>query len=409
LKLFLFLLFCIVAVIAIVPAYSEPSIKDDDFIVQKYVIGICCSPTTMAFEGKDILILEKTSGHVQLIRNGVIQERPVLSENVTSIGEQGMLGITTVGTKVYLYFTESLYNGGPPIAKRVYSYDWDGSQLVSRTLVKSLPQTQTYHNGGAMTTDLNGSVYMVVGDAGRYGKLENHREGEPDDTGVILRIAPTGPYYAMGIRNSFGLAIDPVTGKLWDTENGPDFGDEVNIVPPNFNSGWDVIMGPANDTTLKNLPGYPGYYYHDPQFTWEQTVAPTGLSFIDSKEFEKYKNSLFVGDCNNGNLYRFELNDDRDGFVFSSDQLSDKIANVGDSMDEIIFGTGFGCITDVVAGPDGLLYLVSLSDGTIYRIVPKSDATQNSASGSTPIQYWPYPAIAAVIVVPVAYLIIRKK
>jgi len=78
-------------------------------------------------------------------------------------------------------------------------------------------------------------------------------------------------------------------------------------------------------------------------------------------------------------------------------------------MDEIIFGTGFGCVTDVVAGPDGLLYVVSLTDGTIYRIVPKSDATQNSASGSTPIQYWPYPAIAAVIVVPIAYLIIRKK
>ena len=168
-------------------------------------------------------------------------------------------------------------------------------------------------------------------------------------------------------------------------------------------------MGPANKTQLQNLPGYLGYYYHDPQFTWEQTVAPTGLSFIDSKEFEKYKNSLFVGDCNNGNIYRFELNDDRDGFVFSSDQLSDKIANVGDSMDEIIFGTGFGCITDVVAGPDGLLYFVSLSDGTIYRIVPKSYTTQNSASDSPQIQYWLYPAIAAVIVVPIAYLIIRKK
>jgi len=393
----------------ILPVYGKPVLNDNDFVVQKFIAGIPNGPTTMAFEGNDILVLQKTDGQVRLIHDGALQEKPVLDENVTSEGEQGMLGITTVGTKVYLYFTESTYDGGKPLGKRVYSYDWNGTELVNKTLVKDLLATQTYHNGGAMVTDQNGSVYLVVGDAGRYGKLENHPTGEPDDTGVILRIAPPGPYYAMGIRNSFGLAIDPVTGKLWDTENGVDVYDEINIVPPNFNSGWDVIMGPANDTTLKNLPGYPGYYYHDPQFTWEQTVAPTGLSFIDSKEFEKYKNSLFVGDCNNGNLYRFELNDDRDGFVFSSDQLSDKIANVGDSMDEIIFGTGFGCITDVVAGPDGLLYLVSLSDGTIYRIVPKSDATQNSASGSTPIQYWPYPAIAAVIVVPVAYLIIRKK
>ena len=405
----IFLVIVILFAVLILPAYGKTVLNDNDFVVQKFVSGIANGPTTMAFEGSDILVLAKTSGEVRLIHDGVLQEKPVLDENVTSAGEQGMLGITTVGTKVYLYFTESTYDGGKPLGKRVYSYDWNGMRLVNKTLVKDLWATQNYHNGGAMVTDLNGSVYLVVGDAGRYGKLENHPSGEPDDTGVILRIAPPGPYYAMGIRNSFGLAVDPITGKLWDTENGVDVNDEINIVPPNFNSGWDVIMGPANKSQLQNLPGYLGYYYHDPQFTWEQTVAPTGLSFIDSKEFEKYKNSLFVGDCNNGNLYRFELNDDRDGFVFSSDQLSDKIANVGDSMDEIIFGTGFGCITDVVAGPDGLLYLVSLSDGTIYRIVPKSDATQNSASGSTPIQYWPYPAIAAVIVVPVAYLIIRKK
>ena len=405
----IFLVIAILFAVLILPVYGKPVLNDNDFVVQKFIAGIPNGPTTMAFEGNDILVLQKTDGQVRLIHDGALQEKPVLDENVTSEGEQGMLGITTVGTKVYLYFTESTYDGGKPLGKRVYSYDWNGTELVNKTLVKDLWATQTYHNGGAMVTDQNGSVYLVVGDAGRYGKLENHPTGEPDDTGVILRIAPPGPYYAMGIRNSFGLAIDPVTGKLWDTENGVDVYDEINIVPPNFNSGWDVIMGPANDTTLKNLPGYPGYYYHDPQFTWEKPVAPTGLSFIDSKEFEKYKNSLFVGDCNNGNLYRFELNDDRDGFVFRSAQLSDKIANVGDSMDEIIFGTGFGCITDVIAGPDGLLYLVSLSDGTIYRIVPKSYTTQNSASDSPQIQYWLYPAIAAVIVVPIAYLIIRKK
>ena len=405
----IFLVIAILFAVLILPVYGKPVLNDNDFVVQKFIAGIPNGPTTMAFEGNDILVLQKTDGQVRLIHDGALQEKPVLDENVTSEGEQGMLGITTVGTKVYLYFTESTYDGGKPLGKRVYSYDWNGTELVNKTLVKDLWATQTYHNGGAMVTDQNGSVYLVVGDAGRYGKLENHPTGEPDDTGVILRIAPPGPYYAMGIRNSFGLAIDPVTGKLWDTENGVDVYDEINIVPPNFNSGWDVIMGPANDTTLKNLPGYPGYYYHDPQFTWEKPVAPTGLSFIDSKEFEKYKNSLFVGDCNNGNLYRFELNDDRDGFVFRSAQLSDKIANVGDSMDEIIFGTGFGCITDVVAGPDGLLYVVSLTDGTIYRIVPKSYTTQNSASDSPQIQYWLYPAIAAVIVVPIAYLIIRKK
>ena len=308
--------------LVILPAYAEPAIKDNNFIIQKYVTEICCSPT-MAFEGNDILVLSKVSGQVHLFRDGVLQKEPVLQENVTSNGEQGMLGITTVGTKVYLYFTESSTMGGPPLGKRVYSYDWNGQKLVNRTLIKDLHQTQNYHNGGAMTTDLNGTVYLIVGDAGHFGNLQNHPVGNADDTSVIFRIAPPGPYYAIGIRNSFGLAVDPVTGKLWDTENGPDFGDEINIVPPNFNSGWEPIMGPANKTQLQNFPRFLGYTYHDPQFTWEKPVAPTGLAFAKSEEYGRYKNNLFVGDCNNGNIYRFELNQNRDGFVLNSLQLKD--------------------------------------------------------------------------------------
>ena len=390
----------------IIPSYAEPVMNDTGYVIQDYVTGICCSPTTMAFEGNDILVLSKVSGQVHLFRDGVLQSKPVLQENVTSEGEQGMLGITTVGTKVYLYFTESSKMGGPPLGKRLYSYDWNGEQLVNKTLVKDLPQTQTYHNGGAMVTTKNGSVYMVVGDAGRYGKLQNHPIGEPDDTSVIFRISPPGPYYAMGIRNSFGLTVDPVTGTLWDTENGPDFGDEVNMVPPNFNSGWDVISGPANKTQIASLPGFPGYTYHDPQFSWYRTVAPTGIAFTAPQGFGKYKDSVFVGDCNNGNLYRFQLNQNRDGFVFNSPQLKDNEVNVGDSMNEIVFGTNFGCISDVVTGPDGLLYVTSLSDGTIYRIVPQSD-TLNIVNANPQILYILFAVVPiAIISIYVAY---RKK
>ncbi|MHB8602777.1 MAG: PQQ-dependent sugar dehydrogenase [Nitrosotalea sp.] len=379
--------------------------NDTGYVIQKYVTSICCSPTTMAFEGKDILVLSKVSGQVHLFRDGVLQDKSVLQENVTSEGEQGMLGITTVGTKVYLYFTESSTMGGHPVGKRVYSYDWNGQQLVNKTLVKDLPQTQTYHNGGAMTTGKNGSVYLVVGDAGRFGKLQNHQTGEPDDTSVIFRITPSGPYYAMGIRNSFGLTVDPVTGTLWDTENGPDFGDEVNMVPPNFNSGWDVIMGPANKTQLAQLPGFPGYTYHDPQFSWYKTVAPTGIAFTAPQGFGKYKDSVFVGDCNNGNLYRFQLNQNRDGFVFNSPQLQDNEVNIGDSMSEIVFATDFGCISDVVTGPDGLLYVTSLSDGTIYRIVPQSGIA--GIENSPQILYVLFAAIPIAIIS--IYVVYRKK
>ncbi len=391
----LFIIIAFLSSVLMLPAFGSATVNDNDFAVEKYVTGICCSPTTIGFVGNDILVLEKT-GHVQLIRNGVLQKTPVLDQNVTSIGEQGMLSIATQGNKVYLYFTESSKNNGPPLGKRVYSYDWDGERLVNKTLVKDLPQTQTYHNGGGITFDKNGHLYLIVGDAGHFGKLQNKPIGDPDDTGVILQLVPPGPYYAIGIRNSFGLTMDPVTGKIWDTENGPDYGDEINIVPQKFNSGWAVLMGPANNTQLQSIPKFEDYVYHDPQFTWWNPVAPTGLAFADSDKFGKYKDDLFVADCNNGNLYRFTLNQNRDGFVFTSPQLQDRVVNPGDSMDEIIFGTDFGCATDVKMGPDGLLYVVSLSDGTLYRIVPKTSAYLN---------YLPYLVIPGFIAVGITYMV----
>src|SRR5574341_744222 len=403
--------------------FAEPVLKDGDFVVQKFVSGFCCGPTTIAFEGNDILVLERFHGKVYLVRDGMLQEKLALDENVNSTGEQGMLGITAAGTKIYLYFTESEYDGGPPLAKRVYSYDWTGQELVNKTLVKDLPQTRTYHNGGAMITDLNGSVYLIVGDMGRYGKLQNHPKGEPDDTSVIMRIDQEEPYYAMGIRNSFGLAIDPVTGNIWDTENGDDDFDEVNFVQPNFNSGWEVIMGPANENELAILPGYDGYVYSDPEFSWQQVVAPTAISFVDSKPLEKFKNNVFAGDCLYGNLYKFELNSDRTGFVFDDVALSDNVVNTGESMDEVIFGTGFGCLTDIEVGPDGLLYILSLSEGTIYKIIPATmvqkiteiENTQNAFQTSTvkptafQIEDAVYAVIAALIIAGIVFYLTKVK
>ena len=393
--------------IGIMPVFGEPVLKDPDLVIEKFVSGICCSPTTMTFVSDDILILEKETGRVRLIRDGIMQEKPVLDVNVNGRNEQGLLGITTVGSLVYLYYTESTRDDGEPIGNHIYRYDWDGQELVNQILLKTLPGKQPYHNGGAMVTGLDDTVYAVIGDQGTYGVLQNHYpEGSVNDTSVILRIAPQGPYYAMGIRNSFGLAIDPITGNLWDTENGLNDFDEINLVPPSFNSGWMVIMGPATESELSQLPGYNGYVYSDPEFSWQEVVAPTAISFIDSEPFEKYKNSVFVGDCIYGNLYKFELNPDRTGFVFANPELADNVVNRGESMDETVFGTGFGCITDIEVGPDGLLYIVSLSDGTIYRIMPKMmmvDEVQEVDS-ITPIQYLEYITIAALIIITIIVL-----
>jgi len=361
--------------------FGEPTLNVKDLVVEKYVSNLCCMITTMTFVEDDILFLQKSDGVVRLIRDGVLQDKPVLDVSVNSNGEKGMLGITSVDSSVYLYFTEAKKDGGESLGNRIYKYEWNGEKLINPILLEELPSNVS-HNGGAMVTGLDNQVYAVIGDTLRYGLLQNKPiewlKGDDidfKDNGVILQLETEKPYFAMGIRNSFGLAIDPVTGNLWATENGDDDFDEINLIPEKFNSGWIVIMGPATESQLDSLPGYEDYVYDDPEFTWEAVVAPTGLDFAKFQETNAYDNSLFVGDCNTGNLYKFELNENRDGFEFTSSFLQDNVINFNENMDEIIIGTGFGCITDIERGPDGFLYVVSLSESTIFRILPTASAS----------------------------------
>ena len=357
-------------------AFGEPVLYDDNLILETYsqeFLG--WGYTTMTFVKDDILLLEK-SGSVHLIRDGIKQGNPVLEINVDPVQESGLLGITSVDSTVYLYFTEA-DDDGNRLGNRIYKYEWNGNELINPVLLKELP-SNSYHNSGAMVTGLDNQVYAVIGDTGKYGPLQNkllENLYPPDtvdymDTSAVLKIDPEGPYHAMGIRNSFGLAIDPVTGNLWATENGDDDFDEINLMPDKFNSGWNHIMGPATESELSSLPGYEDYVYSDPEFSWEKVVSPVGINFAKFKETNNYDNSIFVGDCIKGHLYKFELNENRDGFEFSDPNLQDNIVNENESMDEIIVGTGFRCITDIERGPDGFLYLVSHGENNIYRIKP---------------------------------------
>ncbi len=382
----LILLLVLAASIGFLPVFAETQINDESLVLEVYVKRIPENPTSMTFVGDDILVLQRYNGQVRLVQDGILQDKPVLDVSVARDGERGMLGITSVGSTVYVYFTASDVDSGKAIENRIYKYQWNGEELVEPVLVKTLPSDNYYHNGGAMT-NFDGQVYAVMGDNGNYGRLQNQAEDWKNDTSVILRIDPPGPYYAIGVRNSFGLAVDPFTGNMWDTENGDDNNDEINFVPENFNSGWIKIMGPAeNQAQIDALPEYGNYVYSDPEFTWEKPVAPTAISFVKSDKLHDYQDSVFVGDCNTGNLYRFKLDSARTGFVFDSPDLSDKVHNLDDSMDEILFGTGFGCLTDIEVGPDGLIYIVSLSEERIYRILPKAVAEEISTDATTSVE-----------------------
>ena len=183
-------------------------------------------------------------------------------------------------------------------------------------------------------------------------------------------------YLAYGIRNSFGLTFDPLTGNLWDTENGEDRYDEINLVKPGFNSGWYKIMGPLSRTNLTEheLVQFDGSKYSDPEFSWYLPIGVTDIEFFNSDKLgDKYEDNIFVGDINNGRMYFFELNKNRTGLDISNghsynESLRDLVADNADEASKVTFGSGFDRITDIETGPDGLLYVLSYDSGRVYKI-----------------------------------------
>ena len=407
-------------------------------------------PTAIDFLGNDDLLLtEKDTGNVYEIINGNISA-PLIHLNVTTRDERGLLGLAISGngnndskdnTFVYLYYTlcgkdkatdseviQQFLNGekvGQPTVKGgskkcgnyVYRYELDAkdNKLVAPKLIASLPGLPgPSHNGGKLLMDKEKNLFVTIGDlqttkfnqnkTGYDTKAQNIINGTfPDGRGGILRITQDGKpvgngtlgvdyplnlYYAYGIKNSFGIGLDPVTDNLWDTENGPQFGDEINLVKPGFNSGWEKVQGmwKLNQTREKD-----GIFdnstkgvefvdfsskgkYSNPEFVWDKPVAPTALAFLDSDKLgQQYTNDIFVGSAKKGTLFHFDLKPDRESLDLIGD-LADLVYSKKDDSSKIVFGENFGVVTDLKVGPDGYLYVVSGSGetgkGAIYKIVP---------------------------------------
>jgi aldose sugar dehydrogenase len=374
------------------PAVINPNLK-----IETVTTGLVL-PTTMAFVGPDdMLVLEKNKGTVQRIVNGQMLDRPLLQVNVSSEVERGMLGIAvskdnqTGKPLVFLYFTES--EGGEPIASRLYRYELLNDTLVNPILLLDLPAVPgPRHNSGNIIIGPDNNLYVSVGDLdGHITMAQNVKGGGwPDGSSAILRITQDGQalgggvlgdngiikkYYAYGIRNSFGMDFDPVTNMVWDTENGPSYGDEINLIEPGFNSGWLEVQGmaPVDFDYSGDLVNFEGKgNYSDPEFVWTDTVGPTAIKFLHSDRLGKqYENDVFVSDITQGNIYHFDLDINRTQLVLEG-ALADRVSNNHTENEDIIFGEGFGGISDLEVGPyDGYLYIVSLGHGTIYRIVPQ--------------------------------------
>lgn len=389
---------------------SGPKLYDPSLTSEIVFSGIKF-PTSMAFLAKDdILILEKNEGTVKRILDEKMLKNPLVDLDVSTKEERGLLGIAVSkykkydnyqSTYVFLYLTESSLEDGSdqdgiePLGNRVYRFELvdDATKLIDPKLLISLPAGPgSIHNGGKMLIGPDNNLYFTIGDMKKRDTLiNNDKEGSfPDGRSGILRITQTGEavedgfklgkkspldkYYSYGIRNSFGLDFDPLNGNLWDAELGPWYGDEINLVEPGFNSGWSKIQGiwKPNDPMLGDVTLFPDDLvlfknkgkYSPPEFNFFKQIGITAIKFLNSDKLgQKYKDTLFVGDFNNGKLYNFKLTDNRRSFLLDDPLLEDKISASHDDLKSVLFAEGFGGIVDVQIGPDGYLYVLSLYYG----------------------------------------------
>jgi aldose sugar dehydrogenase len=489
---------------------QTPTLLVPNLSVRTVTSGLV-TPTTIAFIGeRDMFVLEKNTGRVKRVVNGVVQGT-VLDLAVNFNSERGLLGIALhpnfpSNPSVYLFWSckssvpmdsdpftpeETQCNDAamlgadsghvlevPLLGNRVDRFTWNGTSLVYQSNLIMLRSFQNdaaptppgqgdedqparaNHDGGILAFGPDAKLYVMFGDNGRRGQLQNLPSGPtatgggpvvPDDqfggpqpdnahfTGVILRLNDDGtiptdnPFYdvgatiggdvgtniqkvfAYGVRNSFGMAFDPLSGNLWDQENGEDAFDELNLVTPGMNSGWIQIIGPSsrvpeyrliettslNNEDFPNLQQFrwgperialteaealsrlfvlPGSEYSDPEFSWKYVVPPAAIGFMDGSGLgRQYRGDLFVGlsvtNVMGGALFHFNLTGNRQNIAVDDPRLEDRVADNLTFYDlteseEFLFGENFGVVTDIKTAPAGTLYVVSLSKGSIFEIFP---------------------------------------
>ena len=247
-------------------------------------------------------------------------------------------------------------------------------------------------------------------------------------TEVVANIHKTFSY---GRRNGFGLAFDSLTGFLWESENGDDAFDEMNRITAGANGGWIQIIGPSGrigefksiETSFTPLQGnlplagnlpfsafdpatfipalqqlrwppnliadssgqafqrlfvLPGSQYNEPEFSWRWAIAPAGIGFAGTGLGPQHANNLFVGGArtflDGGYLLEFTFNVTREHFAFGNPDLADLVDDndykfdEGQSGEGLIVGENFGIVTNIVSGPDGNLYVTSLTNGAVYMV-----------------------------------------
>ena len=307
-----------------------------------YAVNIAFAPDGTAF------VADKDVGEIRVVRDGEVLDEPFATvDTFAPVNEMGLLGVAVhpdfpSEPWVYAYYSDANEN-----RNRLVRFRADGDVAVERQgLLDLLPTTFGIHNGGDLAFGLDGMLYVTVGE----GSAQDLAQEVNGIGGRILRLNPDGsipednplgtnnPTFANGIRNSFGVCVDPSSGDVWATDNGPSTDDELNLVDPGANLGWPVQLGPGGEPEFR-----------DPVLSFTPTIVITGCAVTGD--------DLFFGEGYAGNLHRMPL----------------------PGPDEQIVGRFEGGITAVAVAPDGAIWVVT--PNVLYR---RAAAQATSPTSSSP-------------------------
>jgi glucose/arabinose dehydrogenase len=347
-------------------------------------------PWSMAFLPDGGILVTERPGRLRIVRSGVLDPTPVAG--VPQVQAQGLAGLMDLALhprfseNKLVYFTYHKPSGDPSgnapgnnAAKGANNAGtitlargrWDGTALAD---VRDLFSAIQSANASRIVFGKDGMVYMTVGVGDPPGAA---RAQDPNDlAGKVLRlrddgtVPPDNPFvgragyrpeiFTMGHRNALGLAVQPDTGAIWECEDGPNGGDEVNILLPGKNYGWPVVsygrfyLGPRVSVNPWREEMEP------PLVFWVPAIAISGMTFYTGDKFPNWKNNVFVGGMRqgevprSGHLERIDFNDKWE--ELHRESMLRELQNR---------------IRDVRQGPDGYLYLLTAeNDGALMRMEP---------------------------------------
>jgi glucose/arabinose dehydrogenase len=327
-------------------------------------------PWSIAFVSNDVWLVTQTHGGLRVVRNGVLDPEPVKGvPEVKPARRSGLLEVTLhpkFAENKYVYLTYHKPLPGDKGALALARGRWDGKQLVgTRDLFVTPPDSGTISR---LVFDRDGKLYMSTagGDAqdpstlaGKILRL-NDDGTVPKDNPFVGREGYRPEIYTLGHRSPLGLAVHPGTGQIWECEDGPNGGDEVNILVPGGNYGWPLVslgrtyQGPWHSQKFQR----DGFI--DPVVYWTPAIAVSGLAFYTGDKLPKWKGDVFVGGL-------------RYGEIIGTGQIQRILFN--EKMEELrreaLLTDWRHRMRDIRQGPDGLLYvLVDDDDGAVLRIEP---------------------------------------